>query len=232
MKIIFIIVFCLTASLLVHAQNDAPKPTAQTEVQKPSTQSDAPKPNEWKGLKIDRTTAEEALKKFNTPKKDEKDKILAIKNKWLTKKAQEKIWRVLHWENIEGFEDVKLFFDENNKLVVIQLEPKQLTAQAFSNAYDIPLKPMFSGFSEGLNPKNFERNEGKLYAKNYPSIYQIIGVTDDVFLFAGISNSSMGSILKESMGVKDAEGNYPGKVYILQLISRNLENKDNVDILK
>jgi hypothetical protein len=45
-------------------------------------------------------------------------------------------------------------------------------------------------------------------------------------------NSSFGSIFKKSIGVGDAEGDMPGKVSFLQLISRTVENRNGADILK
>jgi hypothetical protein len=195
-------------------------------------QSDKLQPNQWKGLVIDKSKSAEVLEKFGKPKTDKTDKLFILKRKWVTNKLGDKQWRVVHYEGIEGFKDVKFVFSNQDSLVIIQLEPKNLTAQAFSGAYDISVKPYFSGLDEAFFPKDFERNQGKVYAKSYPDQYEIIGVNDKVFVFAGITNVSIGNVFKKGLGVGDAEGNYPGKVYMIQLISKSLENKDNVDVLK
>lgn len=196
-------------------------------------QSDRPQANEWRGMRLDESAAADVLQKFGAPVSDKIGaRFYVIKSKWLTSALKNKKWRVIHYENIDDFKDIKFIFDETDKLRIIHLEPKGLTAQAFSGAYEADMKPYFSGIDEAAAPRDFERNQGKVYAKTYPSLYYIGGKNDKAYVFGEIGNSGFGSILKQASGTRDGEGNYPGKVLIVQLISRRLENRDNVDMLK
>ncbi len=48
-----------------------------------------------------------------------------------------------------------------------------------------------------------------------------------------ISNvPSFAGALAKSVGVPDDPGTFPGKVAMIQLISRTLENRDGADVLK
>lgn len=120
----------------------------------------------------------------------------------------------------------------NDKLVMIQLDTKGVRPNSLANIYGIGFKPMVEGADEGWNPKDFERHEGRVYPKTYPSVYYMVAVSDKSFLSVMIDNSSFGSVLKKSFEIRDSEGDFPGKVSFLQIISRSLENRDGADALK
>lgn len=202
----------------------------QAEIAK--TKSDSPRPDRWRGLVIDEATPDDAIKLLGTAKKDKTDalKIFGIRD-WLSKQIKEKKFRVLEYEKIEGLDSVKLGFLDD-KLVFINLDPKKLPTNALTRAYGIEFAPHFSGIDVAFSPRNYERNQGKLYPKNYPSVYDMIAVSEKTFICAAIDNSSFGSIFKEAMGVPDSNISFPGKVLYLQIVSRKLENLDGVDQLK
>ncbi|HLM00128.1 MAG TPA: hypothetical protein VK400_03670 [Pyrinomonadaceae bacterium] len=206
--------------------------TALGQTDEMQTKSDSPKPDRWRGLVIDEATPDDAIKLLGKPDKDKTDslQIFGIRD-WLTKDIKQKKYRVLGYEKPEGLDYVVLgFLDE--KLVFIKLDPKKLPTNALARAYGIEFAPNFNGINVAFNPKNFERNQGKLYPKNYPAVYDLIAVSEKTFLCAAVDNSSFGSVLKEAMGVPDSTISFPGKIIYLQIVSRKLENLDGVDQLK
>jgi hypothetical protein len=120
----------------------------------------------------------------------------------------------------------------DGKLVMIELDlEKEIEAAALARIYGINFSPKVTGFAEALFPKDYERNAGRVYPKTYPSIYQAVAVSPGVFIGAFIANNSVGSLLRQSAGVRDT-GEMPGKVVRLQIVSRRLENFDGADALK
>src|SRR5262245_6083937 len=100
-----------------------------------STLAFAQQPDRWRGLIIDQSTPEDAITALGKPKTDKSGEgLYLMNNKWFTKDAGKKM-RIMHYENLEGFPDVKLGFDSNSRLVLIHLEPKKLTAQSLISSY-------------------------------------------------------------------------------------------------
>lgn len=221
MRLLFIFTILLCLTLSAFGQTNATE-----------TKSDSPQPDRWRGLIIDETKPDEAINLLGKPKKDKTDslKIFGIQD-WLTKQIKEKKFRLLGYEKPEGLDFVWLGFLDD-KLVFIKLEPKKLPATALARAYGIDFAPNFNGINVAFNPKNYERNQGKLYPKNYPAIYDLIAVSEKTFLSAAVDNGGFGSILKEAMGVPDSTISFPGKIMYLQIVSRKLENLDGVDQLR
>jgi hypothetical protein len=154
--------------------------------------------------------------------------------RWVSKEARSKKYREIHFEDVRDFRDVKFYFDDG-RLIGIWLEPSKenkLPPANLSKAYGLEFVPVFSGLSEAFNPRDFKREQGKTYARKFPVAYQIVSADDSVFVFGAVDNSSFGSIFGGAMGVPDQAGNLPGKIMIVQLISRKLENMDGVDSLK
>jgi hypothetical protein len=140
--------------------------------------------------------------------------------------------RTLHYENVEGFSDVKLKFDENSKLVVIHLEPKRITAQAFIASYsDVE----FRFANEVMSPADFKNpRDSTDKPRKLSTFYELVGATKDVIIFAGVGNA-MGSVMSGIFGNADsrqAGRATPGDVKIIQMVSRSLENKEGSDLLK
>ena len=59
------------------------------------------KPTEWKGLKLDESTPEKAIETLGKPKTDKTNDLLIYNPKWVSKRTRQKLWRVLHYENVE-----------------------------------------------------------------------------------------------------------------------------------
>jgi hypothetical protein len=191
--------------------------------------SDKPQPDRWRGLILEESAAEDAMKGLGRPKSDKQDKILSLKKDWLSKDSQKTNLRVLHYENLETFSDVKLVFNDRNKLVIIHLEPKKLTAQSAAGAYqNLELRLA----NTVLTPSDFNKPQDNEKPFKFGAWYQLVGVTDKTFVFMGVGNGvgSVGSTMFSGMGRSDRS--LPGDVKMIQLVSRTLENRDGVDVLK
>jgi hypothetical protein len=194
---------------------------------------DGPKPDRWRGLVIDESTPDDAIKGLGTPKEDKVDRIriFDVDSKWISKKQSERIFRKLKFEKPEGFDTAELSFLDN-KLVFIDLDfAKEIEAASLSRIYGIQFAPQISGLQEGMFPKDYERNEGRVYPKSYPAVYKLVGVTEKVFIGSLVSNSGLGAIMRAGVGARDT-GDFPGKSARLQIVSRRLENRDGADVLK
>jgi hypothetical protein len=101
------------------------------------------------------------------------------------------------------------------------------------NIYQIQFDPRIDGIDEAFNPQNFERMQGRVYPKIYPTVYYLQSATENSFLGVLVDNASMGAVLKNVTGVKDSPGNgFPGKIANFQIVTRRLENRDGEDALK
>ncbi|MDQ3220948.1 MAG: hypothetical protein M3Q26_09435, partial [Acidobacteriota bacterium] len=113
------------------------------------------KPDRWKGFVLNETSPQQVLEVLGTPKTDKPTILAIIQYKWMTKAIRNKDWRVLHYENVEGFKDVKLGFDKADKLVFISLEPMKITAQSFVSSYG-DLEFRFA--NEVMSPADFKNS--------------------------------------------------------------------------
>ncbi len=189
-------------------------------------------PDRWRELILDEATPEQVLEKFKNPKADKPNQSFRpLKyNEWFNVKNN-KNFRLIHYENIEGFKDAKLFFLDN-KLVVIQLEPEKLGASALAQSYGVDFEVLVSGISKALSPQDFDRDKGKAYPKRFPDFYEVMHKAEKSCIFAGIANNSVGSILGRGIGLEDDSNSLPGKVSMIQLISRKLESNSGTNLLK
>jgi hypothetical protein len=128
---------------------------------------DKPSLDKWRGMVLDVTTPAQALEVFKTPKEDKPSQgFRPLKyNEWFAVKDN-KSFRIIHWENIEGFSDVKLYF-LNEKLVVIHLEPQKLGASLLNQTYGVEFEPVYTGFDKAVDQKNYDRANGKAYARSF-----------------------------------------------------------------
>lgn len=185
-------------------------------------------PDRWRGLVIDEATPEKAVEVLGTPSADKIDSFRVYKiDDWITKATREKKFRRLEFKNVEGLDKVILAF-QDSKLVFIELNPKKLDPDALENAFGIKFTPTFSKVDKALNPGNFGRETGK--SQKFPVFYYLYATAPKTFLVAGVSNSSLGSLLG-TKGVND-DMSCPGKVVQLQFVSRTLENMDGEEVLK
>lgn len=181
----------------------------------------AQQPDRWREMVIGESTPEQALEKFGKPKLDKVGEKFYLQNhKWFIDAAWKNL-RLIHWEGIEGFKDVKLAF-QDSKLVVIHLEPEKLQAQELIATY----KDLDFRFAhEVMSPGDFKtaRNTDDKPAK-LDAVYGLVSVTDTVVVYGLVGNAT-GSVMSGMFGgtARQRGRSTPGKVAVIQLISRTLE---------
>jgi len=195
-------------------------------------EQDHPLPDRWHGLIIDQSTPEDAVAALGQPSSDKPennfkpyplDKRISTKGKAI---------RQLQYKNVPGFDLVKLYFADG-KLAAIFLDLKEkIAASAIPNNYGIEFEPKISSVETSSDPHRYERNQGKLYPKDYPAGYYLVGTTPQVWIAAGINNSSTGSILFGSGRGSAGDGAFPGKAENVLILSRALANREGADVLK
>lgn len=197
---------------------------------------DKPQIDRWRGLILNETTTAQAIEKFGKPTEEKTNRLFVtgIDEKLLTEKRKEKNFRYLTWKKLNGVKLAMLTF-QNDKLVVIYFwleKDKEFAAASLSNSYGLPLEPKGSGLSEFFNgPIGGSPLSGRKHV-DYPSVYYLIGQNDVAWISATIENASFKSIMLGNGDTSRTTGAFPGKVGAVQLISKTLENKDDVDVLK
>ncbi len=188
----------------------------------------AQSPNTWRGLTLDKTTIKDAVAVLGKPsKRKEKQKLRTQVNDWLDKSHR---YTKLEFKKPDGLDKVTLYFLDGT-LRVIDLDLKEkINPNSLEGAYGLGFVPKVSGIEVAFNPEDYERNQGKIYPKNYPVIYRLIGVAERAYVVATIGNSSFGSIMKDLGGISDQS--YPGKVEGIQLISTTLRDARGIDVLR
>lgn len=170
----------------------------------------AQEPDRWRGLVLDEATPENAIAVLGKPKAEKyEDKYMSYRNKSV---RDLKDLRILHWEKIEGFEDVKLYFT-GGTLAIIQLEKpeKKIPAKVFVDAYPgVYFEP-----ARGANSSAF---------------YEIEAVTPRSKIAAGVGNVT-GSVFG-SLGSSGRVGKLEGNVVQIFIHSRRVDDKRGVDALK
>jgi hypothetical protein len=202
------------------------------DVESPVADSDRPQPDRWRGLVIDQSTPEDAMSILGKPESDKIESMRVYRiDKWTSAVRHKKVFRKLKFKKPQGVDSASLYFMDN-KLVMIELDTSNLFPNSLPHIYGIEFTPMVESIDVAMNPQDFERNQGKIYPKSFPTVYSMVAVSKRSFVSAMVGNSSFGSVFRRSMGVGDAAGDYPGKVILLQIISRALENRDGADALK
>ena len=187
-----------------------------------------PQPDRFRGLVIDQSTPEDALRILGTPSDEKTGAFGAPRiDSQLSKDRKNRTFRHLIFKRVADMNKVTLTFSAS-KLVGITLDlDESLSPNILSKTYGIDFRPSFSSWDEALSPGQFERHQGKLYAKKYPTVYYLIAKSDRSFVSAMVTNNSFKSIL----GPDDPDS-LPGKVTLIYIVSRTLENRDGADILK
>lgn len=191
-------------------------------------------PDEWHGLRLNESTPEVVISSLGKPDADKMDAIVISPiARWFRGDIKKKLWRNLTYKaGVEGFGRVDLFF-EANKLVLIQLQVKaSIRPTALANIYGLEFNPMMSGMQESL--ANVERHGGKAYPRSFPAFYSVVAVAGGSVVNAYVRNDGLGAVLQKGLGsgLDTAGGGFPGRVALIQLISRRLEDRIGADLLK
>lgn len=181
--------------------------------------------DQWRGLVIDEATSEQALALFGKPKSDKRPYA-----KYKKATPEMKAWRVLHYESIEGFNDVKLTFNDKDTMIMLQLEPKKITAGQFAASYpDIEFQVNTNG--PGGMPGNV-RAPQPLFTPGHTTqaAYFIEGSNSKVKISAVVANA-MGSVFGRLIGSDPKT--LPGEVKVIILSSQSINaQSQGSDLLK
>jgi hypothetical protein len=182
-------------------------------------EQDKPQPDRWHGLVLEQSTPDDATRSLGAAKGDK------------TYKGKSGESRLLTFKKTAGMKEVMLAF-RGGILVSITLKPEEkINADALPNIYGLKFTPKFSGIGEAMNPQDYERHEGKVYAKTYPAVYELRAEGERSRVECLIDNGSFGAILKQGTGVKDVDG-FPGHVVLISLVSKKLDDTKGADVLK
>ena len=193
----------------------------------------AQQPDRWHGLIVGQSTASDVAAALGTPESDKPDRLFIQRvDKWFIPGLHSKSLRKQSFRSVEGFSRVDLYYYDE-RLAVIQLEPsKHLSPNALQNIYGVGFAPFVDRLAEAAFPRDFERNQGKIYPKQYPFQYSLVAVTEKSILAAEVLKSGFASALSDSAGIPDSTASFPGKVTRIQIISLVLENRQGADLLK
>jgi hypothetical protein len=187
-------------------------------------QNDQPKPNQWKGLILDESTADDVIKKFGKPDKDKKDDIRILDlSKQFSEKLKKGEFRVIRYKKVDLAKDVSFTFNEENILIFIEFKPQdKLPVQSFLQAYpDIEFQPSVPVIL-GIRSANS---------------YTLQAKTDKSFILSMVTTSAFSSVFGKTGNVeinKQTQSNNTlnGNVWMVQLVSKTLTNTKNQDVLK
>ena len=212
----------------------------------PSTAQEPPaQPGVWRGLAVDGSTTEDAIRILGQPAADKNAQNLKVVlvDKWLPGgKFNQKIFRQFTFKKPTGFDEAQLSFLDN-KLVLIRLTARTGDVPDWIDPDDLPTtfntKFIYSEwhFGKKLAPlADFEKLDGTP-PKKFAELYNLIAITDQSFIVAGINNiearglslfgpSCTGCAKRENKERKqrDAGGVFPGQVTFIEIVSRKLGN--------
>lgn len=136
-----------------------------------------------------------------------------MRDQWFIKNIGKQL-RTLNYDNIEGFKNVRLKFDNNSKLVSIHLEPKQLTANVFTATYP---NVEFRDGTEVRTLADLKRPQDTRVRPEpsyWGSTFELIAATERTVLIAA------------------GYGGSTGRITIIEFISRTLVDRTGSDLLK
>lgn len=201
-------------------------------------QDGGPKPDRWRNAIIDETTPTEAITLFGKPHKELIGPISSYPiDALLTNKRKEKIYKIIQFKKLAGV-DSAFFTFQDDKLVKIDLmlsKEKQFSPQGLASTYELSFEPVFDALSEAFGSAwgDMKRDQGKVYARTFPTVYNMVAKSEKTFINATVGNvPSFGRAFGDVMGIPNQAGTLPGKVYAVSIISLRLENKDGAEVLK
>src|SRR5205807_5988688 len=163
----------------------------------------------FRGLILNQTTSEEAVRILGQPVTDKTDRLDVAKlSKWLDPKHKEKIFRQLSFKNVGDFSQIQLSFLEN-KLVMIELAfKKNVAPERVNNIFGVE----FTTVGAQGGPSDLPNEPGKYPVRFvptlYPFSYNMIGISDKAIVWVDCSTG---------------DARTPGRIDRTRQISRVLE---------
>jgi len=176
-----------------------------------SGQTNNSRADRFRGLILNQTTSEEAVRILGQPLTDKTDRLDVAKlSKWLDPKHKEKIFRQLSFKNVGDFSQIHLSFLEN-KLMMIELEFKKILFPArLNDLFGLE----FAVIGAQGSPSDLPNEPGKYPVRFipvfYPFNYNLIGISDKTFIWVDCSTG---------------DARTPGKIDRSRQVSRVLEKK-------
>jgi hypothetical protein len=229
----YLVRFCLYSLILFVC---APSMFAQEQAK--------PQPDGWRGLVIDVSTPEDAMRILGQPASDkDKQKLqITMLDKWLTgKKHNLKIFRQLYFKKPQGLVDTQLSF-LGGKLVMIEIAPKEenddyVDPDDLAEMFAVKFLPRNWYFRAKLPPLVEFQQTATENLKQYAEIYDLLAISERSFIIARIDNMTsrpMGIFTRGDVAgarkrnrekkERDAGGSFPGQVSFINIVSRQLEN--------
>lgn len=201
------------------------------------SQSDQTGADRWRGMVLNVSTPDDAIRLFGTPAKDKPKVALDVPRplSWLADKCKEKLFRSFTYKRIEEFKSVQFFFLDG-KLVAInmeasnaELEDKWIDPDDLEQLFGLVFKPNKRKTSKLFSPSEFQASApAELKKDEYDYWYDMIAVSENSFIIAVADNYQYRSGLFESPDVKKRKQinsrsqRYPGYVSAIEIISRTL----------
>lgn len=191
----------------------------------------AQSPEQWRGLVLGQSTPADAIQVLGEPVKDGSCKLFLRQiEKWFSADIRKSL-RCQVYKQVDGFDKASLFYHQDC-LMVIELDfDDQIDPNGLHNIYSVQFAP-YVGRLELSDRRNFERHAGQVYPIHYPIEYSLVAVAPESILRAHVQYVGIGSVLTKTARIPDSTARFPGKVGLLQLISRKMENRDGADLLK
>lgn len=187
-------------------------------------------PDRWKGLVLSETTPAEAVQLLGPAKESKPAKIRIQKiGDWLSKDIKQELPR-LHWEGVHGMKSVDAYF-LGGKLAALDLTLKaEVRAAALDSIYGVDFKHLISHAGRtSAGPGAYQRDRGETYSNTNEVLYHVGAKAERAFVVAWCEVGFSEGLKKAyGQGTDDAR---PGKVRVLQMYSRSLENRDGADVL-
>ena len=174
-------------------------------------QASGPRADGFRGLILNQTSSEDAIRILGQPAGDKTDRLdLSKISKWLDPKHKEKIFRQLSFKNVGDFSQIQLSFLEN-KLVIIELTfKKNVAPERVNNIFGVE----FTTVGAQGGPSDLPNEPGKYPVRFvptlYPFSYNMIGISDKAFVWVDCSTG---------------DARMPGRIDRTRQISRVLERK-------
>jgi hypothetical protein len=188
-----------------------------------------PYDDRWREMVLERTTPDEAIARFGIPTSDAS--VTGTLNqdpiwRWLTEK--EEATRFLTYKNPTPDVELLWLVFRNGKLVEFSLKLPgpgyTLSPNALANIYGADFQPLRDSRGEVRTPRDFERRENMFPLKDLPN--HVAAVTKKSFIVALVVGTydHAADNAEIALGLK-TPGFLPGRVALIKIVSRTLENK-------
>lgn len=196
--------------------------------------------HEWRGLRLQVSSPQEAIASFGNPNADEVDQFreVATRFRWPTDlidcvaimlPPNNSRVRVLRFDGLTGYNAVSLVFRNNNLMIISVLPDRtsRIMAARLSTTYGIQFHPAFNQKAAGNILAAVRQTEEDVQPLDYPVNYKLIGVNAEhsFAIIANISNvpkfggaAGKSAVLARGESISDSN-NFPGEAFSLCFLS-------------